>query len=97
MLNCLEVAGVTPEADARVIREAQSAEKIEYFSNKEGEVTDERRHPDHAIRLQAAKLSMQLRGALKDPAESGGINLTAIFAKITQVVRDRGLPLAEDH
>lgn len=96
MQRALDAAGAEVEQAARAIAEAHQAEKVSYFPDKKGRVVETRRDPDHAMRLKAAELNLRVRGALRDPGEEGQTNITAIFAKITQAVRDRGLPLEGD-
>lgn len=59
----LDRAGATLEKAAEVVAGAHSAEK-ETPVTWEGEITDTHKQPDHKVRLEAAKLSMQAHGVL---------------------------------
>lgn len=93
MLNCLDEANATVKVSAEAIAEAHQAERVEYFANKEGEVVSERRDPDHHVRLKAAELNLKVRGVLHPPDDERQSPMQVIFAKITQIVKDRGFPL----
>lgn len=63
----LDDAGATLEASAKVIAEAQHAEKM-VVSNYKGEVQVVNAGPDHSTRLTAAELNLKARGELRETA-----------------------------
>ncbi len=79
LTDALEKAGATIDAAAKVIAEAQVAEKVTYFQH-EGVVTDQRSDVDHKTRLHAAELNLKARGEMRDQ------EATNIFMSISDEV-----------
>ena len=73
----LDSEGATLQKAARVVSEAQDAVKETPIAFN-GEITDTHRQPDHKVRLDAAKLSMEAHGALEEKAVrvTAFVNLT---------------------
>lgn len=89
--RALDDAGATIDTHARVVAEAQKAERVTYISRPDGVM--EKRDPDHDVRLKAANTAAKWRGS--QDQEDGGKTVLGIGFFILKGLQERGLPVPE--